>query len=166
MRCLARGSRISQYFFRAIGCCGSKENVSPLSHGAAGIFLCLSLAGKKGKKKKSDRVLGLPIRIPGLGVRPPTKCLCPRWTARDCPVRPSIDVGFTARGWPISALGARPPIPAREPRGAGPSPSLAPRLNRRPLSCSCPRKHKRRDQTRGQRDNPKADVLRVVRDET
>lgn len=45
-------------FFRAIGCYGSKENMSPLSHGAAGIFLCLSLAGKKGKKKKSDRVLG------------------------------------------------------------------------------------------------------------
>lgn len=111
-------------FARAMGCRGSKDIRVPLSLTRCRRYLFVFVVGsslreeKKRTKKKSDRVLGPakrrrgPPRSPvsplsasqGLGVRPPTKCLCPKWTARDCPVGLSIGVGVATRDWPISAL--------------------------------------------------------------
>lgn len=174
-------------FARAMGCCGSKDIGVPLPHGAAGICLCLSLTArseeKKKARKKSDRVLrpsdkerSAPVTgfslsaSQGLASVPRPNVCAPSGPHGTAPwARPSTWDSRLVVGQ-FRALGARPPHPCPRAKSCRvPSPSLAPRPNRRPLSCpcgecdvSCPRKRKRRDQTRALR----ADMPRVVRDET
>lgn len=85
--------------------------------------------GSSEKKERSAPVTGVSLSASqGLGVPPPTKCLCPKWTARDCPVGPSIDVGVATRDWPISALRCSTPHPCSRAKSC----RVAPRPNRRP----------------------------------
>jgi len=152
----------------------------PLTHGAAGI--CLFLVGSELRKVTESYVQREGEVSPVTGVSLSASWgfqvggrLCPKWTARDCPVGPPIDVGFASRDWPILVLGARPPIPAHKPRAAGPSPSLPPRPNRRPPSCPWGRDFLALASANEKSDerccafapqSPVADMLRVTRDET